>query len=118
MLLREARRLNTERGDNVAGWQADWEAGARLVGYRREAAYTLLTLEAFAAHPSPHREQRQNESGLGLALLCYLSVNRDDEARPAAAADPAATLLTILAENREYVLPDVVERVVEGRSEG
>jgi len=114
VLLREAHRLVAERGDGVAEWQAAWAAGARVAGYRYQAPFTLLLLEALAASPCPRLEQRQRETALGLALLCRLSVDHDDQAVLDAVADtdPAEALLTILAENREQVLPDVVERVV------
>jgi len=113
VLLREAQRLVEERGDDVAGWQADWAAGARLKGYRRHAPLTLLILAAFAAHPCPYPAQRLRETAMGLALLCRLSIDHDDQATLDAAADQTEALLTILAENREQVLPDVVERVVD-----
>ncbi len=47
-----------------------------------------------------------------MALLAQLSIDQDDEARLERAFDREAMLLTILAENREHVLPDIVERVV------
>jgi len=111
ILLREARRLIEQRGDDVTGWRVAWEARNRPVGYRQEALLTLLILEAFAAHPSPYAEQRQDESGMGLALLCQLSIDRDDQARLDAAQDKTEMLLTILAEDRQNVLPTVVEQV-------
>ena len=49
---------------------------------------------------------------MGLALLAKLSVDQDDEARLEQAPDHDEMLLTILAENREHVLPDIIERVV------
>jgi hypothetical protein len=79
ILLREARRLFEERGDDVAGWGAAWDAGASPVGYRRQALMTWLTFETFAAHPASDRDERRNESAIGLALLCQLSVDRDVE---------------------------------------
>ncbi|MBU1878344.1 MAG: hypothetical protein KJ734_05285, partial [Chloroflexi bacterium] len=113
VLLREARRLVAARGDDVAGWQTAWAADARGAGYRYQVPFTLLLLEALAESPCPRLEQRQRETALGLALLCRLSVDHDDQAVLDAAPDPAEALLTILAENREQVWPDVVERVVD-----
>ncbi len=112
ILLREARRLFEERGDDVTGWGAAWDAGASPVGYRRQALMTWLTLEAFAAHPAPDRDERRNESAMGLALLCQLSVDRDDQGRLEAAEDKTEMLLTILTEDRENVLPGIVDQVV------
>jgi HEAT repeat protein len=109
--LREAQRLVAERNDDLAGWRAAWEVGERPVGYRRQALFTLLILEAFAAHPGPDREQRRDESGLGLALVCQLSVDGDDQVRLGAAEDKTEMLLTILAEDRQNVLPGIVEQV-------
>jgi hypothetical protein len=111
VLLREAHRLVEERGDDVDGWRRAWESGARTVGYRREALLTPLILEAFAAHPSPSLEQRRRESAMGLALLCQLSTNSDDEGRLDAAEDRTEALLAILSENRQHVLPDIASRV-------
>jgi HEAT repeat protein len=111
MLLREARRLMEERGDRVPAWRAAWDAGQRPPGYRGQAAYTLCLLEAFAAHPAQTRDQREDETGLGLALLFQLYVDRDDQALLEGAEEEVGTLLSILAEDRENVLPDIVERV-------
>lgn len=111
ILLREARRLIEQRSDDVTGWRAAWDARNRPVGYRQEALLTLLVLEAFAAHPSPDAEQRRDESGMGLALLCQLSIDRDDQTRLDASQDKTEMLLTILAEDRQNVLPTVVEQV-------
>ena len=111
VLLAETRRLVRERGDDVAGWQAAWEAGERPVGYRHRAVLALLLMEAFARQPLAEPERRHAEAALGLALLAGLSLDRDDQARLEAAADRQETLLTILAEDRDPVLPDVVEQV-------
>jgi HEAT repeat protein len=73
--------------------------------------HSLLLFELFAAHPSPQPAVRQRESGLGLALLSKLGIGRDDQALLDAADDQASALLSILAQDREYVLPDIVERV-------
>jgi hypothetical protein len=69
-----------------------------------------LILESFASQPGPNQEQRMKESALGLALLCQLSVNRDDQARLDTAGDRSETLLAILAENRQHVLPGIVDQ--------
>jgi HEAT repeat protein len=113
VLLREAQRMIDDRGDDVAAWRRTWQAGDRPVGYRREALFVLPILEAFAAQPSPHPEQRAKESALGLALLCQLSVDRDDQGRLETAEDRAEMLLTILAEDRENVLPGIVEQAAD-----
>jgi hypothetical protein len=113
VLLREAQRLIEERDDKVADWSRHWQGGHRQVGYRREALVGPLILEAFATQPSPHWEQRMKESALGLALLLQLSVNRDDQGRLEAAEDKAGTLLTILSEDREHVLPSIVRQAAE-----
>jgi hypothetical protein len=111
VLLREAQRLISQRGDDVSGWLADWQAGHRPVGYRREALIVPLILEAFAAQPAPSVELRREESVLGLALVCQLSVNRDDQELLDGASDRTETLLAILSDDREHVLPDIVEQV-------
>lgn len=113
VLLREAQRMIEGRDDDVAEWSRAWQAGDRPVGYRREALFVPLILEAFATQPSPHQEQRTKESALGLALLCQLSVNRDDQGRLEAAEDRAGALLTILSENRQHVLPGIVKQAVD-----
>ncbi|MDD3828581.1 MAG: hypothetical protein PHY79_21670 [Anaerolineae bacterium] len=110
LLLGEARRIIELRGDDLAGWENAWLAGDRPDGYRREALMVPLMLEAFAAQPSPNREQRMKESALGLALLCQLSVNGDDQARLDTAGDRSETLLAILAENRQHVLPGIIDQ--------
>ena len=113
VLLAEARRLTEERLDDIAGWQTKWEAGEQPAGYHRRALLTLSILEAFAAHPNQHPEQRRHETALGLALLCQLSIDRDDQARLEAAEDKIEILLTVLTEDREHALPDIVERVTD-----
>lgn len=109
--LREAKRLIEQRGDAVATWREDWQAGARPIGYRSQAVFTLAVLQAFAARPTSRVGQWRAEFMLGLALLAQLSVDQDDEARLGQAVDRNEMLLTILAENREHVLPDIIEQV-------
>ncbi|MBM3190990.1 MAG: hypothetical protein FJZ90_20010 [Chloroflexi bacterium] len=109
----EAARLMQSRGDDVDGWRAAWEDGQRVVGYRREAVVVRLFLNGLAAWPGFTAEARAAESAFALALVCRLSVDRDDEGRLAASDDPDATALEILAEEREEVLPGIVERVVD-----
>jgi HEAT repeat protein len=111
ILLKEARRITKRRGDDLDGWLADWEAGTPLGDYRRRATRTRLLLEAFARYPSPHPEQRIQESALGLALLFQRSIDEDDRAWLDGAQDEAEMLLHILSQDREHVLPDIVERV-------
>jgi HEAT repeat protein len=110
VLLREARRMIEQRGDDLAAWRTAWRAGERPLGYRREALFVPLILEAFAARPAPHREQRTDESALGLALLCQFSVSRDDQARLEGAGDRTEMLLAILSEDRQNVLPGIVDQ--------
>jgi hypothetical protein len=112
ILLREARRLVEERGDDLAGWQAAWAAGERPAGYRQRALYTLLILEGLAEQSPPDLAQLQRESVLGLGLLAQLSVESDDQARLDTAADQTEVLLDILAQPREHVLPNLIDRVV------
>jgi HEAT repeat protein len=111
VLLREARRIVKQRGDDVDGWLEAWEAGDCPVGYRRRTSFTMLILRAFAARPNSYLEQRVRESSLGFALLCQLSLDCNDQARMDASEDQAGTLLDILTENRENLLPDIIERV-------
>jgi hypothetical protein len=111
VLLREARRIIEQRGNDLEEWRATWNAGDRPAGYRRRALFTVLILKAFAASPNPRPERRIQESNLGLSLLCQLSIDRDDQARLDVAEDQKEALLAILAEGREHVLPDIVERV-------
>ncbi|MGD9145132.1 MAG: hypothetical protein PVG56_02655 [Anaerolineae bacterium] len=110
LLLGEARRIMEQRDDDLTGWENAWLAGERPEGYRREALLVPLVLESFASQPGPNQEQRMKESALGLALLCQLSVNRDDQARLDTAGDRSETLLAILAENRQHVLPGIVDQ--------
>lgn len=112
ILLDEAGRFFQKREDDVAAWQAAWEAGQPPVGYRREAVMIRLILAAFAAHPAPEPAERELESLLGLSLIFQLSTDRDDQERLEASEDKTRTLLSILAENREHVLPGVVDQVV------
>jgi hypothetical protein len=112
ILLPEAQRLFAERGDDIAGWQAAWESGERPSGYRRRALYTWLIFQALAEQPMATLTPRHQESVMGLGLLAQLSVESDDQARLEAATDKTETLLAILAEPREHVLPDIIERVV------
>lgn len=111
-LLAEARRLVKERGDDIAGWQAAWAAGEQLMGYQQRTLCTLLIFQAFVEQPATLLKQRQQEAGLGLGLLAQLSVDQDDQTHLDNAADKTETLLAILAEPREKVLPDIIDRVV------
>jgi HEAT repeat protein len=111
IVLREVRRIAEQRGDDVDGWLADWEAGKPLGDYQRRATRTRLLLEAFARYPSAHPRQRVQESALGLALLFQWSLDRDDQALLDAAEDRIETLLDILYRQWEHPLPDIVERV-------
>ena len=107
----EARDIVSGRGDDIEGWQAAWEAGERPLGYRRRALFTLLTLDAFAAHLSSSQAQRAQEISLCLALVCQLSIDENDAANLKAAETETETLLDILAANRQNVLPDIIDRV-------
>jgi|GEM_PF-449929 len=107
--LAAARQLLQERGDDLAGWRTAWADGARLSGYPRRALHTLLILEALAAAPAPTAPQRQEEAALGLALLCQLSVDQDDQRAIAAAPDRQEAILDVLLDARQPVLPDIVE---------
>jgi hypothetical protein len=113
LLLGEARRLMHKRGDDEAAWRAAWEAGEALVGYRLQAVYTLGLLEAFAAERAVGGEQRQAEAAMGLALLAQLGVDQDDQGRLETTSDELIMLLAILTENRENILPTVIDRLVE-----
>lgn len=109
---REARRLVAGRGDAVDAWQAAWAAGEPLTGYPRRVVYTLAILEGFAAQPRTYLTRRQLEGGLVFCLAAQLSVERDDRAFLEAAADQTEALLSIAAQAREHVLPDLAERLV------
>lgn len=111
VLLHETQRIIEQRGDDLVGWLAAWEAGDRPVGYRRRALLTMLILRAFAAHPHRHLNQRMQESSLGLSLLCQLSIDCNDQARLDASEDKTETMLNILTENRDNLLPGIIERV-------
>ena len=111
VLHEEALSLIAERQDDVGQWMTEWQAGERPAGYRREALFVPLILEAFAVQPSAGLTQRMSESAMGLALLCQFSVNSDDQGRLDAAADRTDALLSILSEDREHVLPNIVEQV-------
>jgi hypothetical protein len=113
ILLREARDIVAQRGDDIDGWIEAWEAGDRPTGYRWRTSLTMLILSTFAAHPSPYLEQRVQESSQGIALLCQLSLDRNDQARLDASKDQTETLLNILMDDRDNLLPDIIERVVE-----
>jgi hypothetical protein len=113
LLLGEAWRLLHKRGDDVAAWRAAWEAGEELVGYRLQVVYTLALLEAFAAERPVSGEQRQAEAAMGLALLAQLGVGRDDQRRLETTPDELIMLLAILTENRENILPSIVDRLVD-----
>lgn len=112
-LLREARRIVAVRSDDLAGWEADWAAGQRQLGYRQRVLYTFFILEELMAHPATGVEQRRQESALALGMVAQLSIDRNDQADLEAAADPTAALLDILTSPREHVLPDIVKRVAD-----
>ena len=112
VMLAEARRIVEERGDDVEGWRLAWETGIRPLGYHRRTLLALLVLELLAAHPRPHPKLSQQENALGLALLCHLSLDRDDLACLEASGDETEALLDVLLAGREHVLKEVLERVV------
>jgi HEAT repeat protein len=109
----ETRRLLAERGDDVTGWQAAWENGSDVLGYRRQAVLTLLLLQGLLDQHGLHFSQRRREASLCLALLSQLSVGQDDQRVLETATDLAGALLDILTADRENVLPDIIERVVD-----
>jgi hypothetical protein len=111
VLLREAQRILDQRGDDLAGWHAAWEAGERPVGYRRQALFIPSILEAFGAQPNPQIERRMSETVMGLALVCQLGVDSDDQGRLDAAEDKTEAVLDILRQDRENVLPGIVDQV-------
>ncbi|MBN1485432.1 MAG: plasmid pRiA4b ORF-3 family protein [Chloroflexia bacterium] len=111
--LELARQIVRRRGNDVAAWRADWEAGRRPSGYRHRTLIALLLLEALAEGKPRPGKLRDREHALGMALLAQLRLDRDDEAFLQAAEDKTAALLDILGDNRRHVLPDVIERVVE-----
>ncbi len=110
ILLTEAQRLVEARSD-VAGWRAAWQRGERLTGYWRQALMTLSLLKDFATRQAPREQARRDENVMGFAMLCQVSVARDDLARLEEATGKTETLLSILADDRQHVLPDIVERV-------
>lgn len=111
IVLQEAQRITAERADDLAAWQAAWQAGDRPTGYRQRTLYTLLILQALAAQPKTVRTRRTQESILALALLAQLSVDVDDQALLDNAENKTETLLTILAEPRQQVLPNILDEI-------
>ncbi len=109
-LLAAAQRLLQERGDPVDAWRIARQNGERLSGYPRRALYTLLILEALATDPPASLQQRQEEAACGLALLCQLSVDQDDQRAIDAAPDRQEAVLDILLDSRQPVLPTIVEQ--------
>ncbi|MDO8585780.1 MAG: hypothetical protein Q7T82_01960 [Armatimonadota bacterium] len=107
----ESIKLVCDRGEDSTAWVGDWLSGNRPTGYRQRTVITQFTLTAFAANESSAPARRKEEVALGLALLCQLSTDRDDEAAYQSAEDKAAVLLAILSANRETVLDDVIHRV-------
>lgn len=112
ILHNEARRILSNRGDDLDTWQAAWESGLRLRGYKRRTLLTTFVLQALAQRPGRTPRRRQEEAALGLALLVQLGLDRDDQAWLDAADDRTEALLDILCANRQHVLPDIVEEVV------
>lgn len=113
ILLDEARRFFKVRGDDISSWQMAWGTGQNPVGYRRRALLTQSILEAFvAAGPASDLQLRANESVLGLSMIFQFSLDRDDESRLEAAPDRTEMLFSILMEDREHVLPGIVDEVV------
>lgn len=112
ILLDEARHILESRGDDRAGWRAAWEAGERLVGYRRQAVLATLILEALTAPLGQRPDRIPTEGVLALALVCELWADRDDEGDLEQAEDRTATLLSILGTDRENILPAVSEELV------
>lgn len=111
VMWRESIRLTQDRGENSVKWVEDWISGNRPSGYRQRAVITQFTLMAFAANESGNAERRRHEVALGLAMLCQMSVDVDDEAVYQSSDDKTAALVDILSSNRENVLDDIVKKV-------
>jgi hypothetical protein len=115
ILLREAQRLVEVRGDEVAGWQATWAAGGRLVGYRRRVLYTRLILAGLTEPASIDVAQRRRETALGLGLVAQLSLEQDDQAWLETAADKTETLFTSLGQLYSLISIWLQARIEERR---
>lgn len=109
-LLAEMEQIITERGDDVAAWQA----GTRPTGYRWRMAYSRRVLLDLAEQ-SPSQPQRYQEAvALGLALVAQMACDQDDEAILAAAPNEMfrqVTLLNLIGSPRPTVLPDIETQV-------
>lgn len=112
ILLNEAQRILSSRGDDLSVWQAAWESGLRLRGYSRRTLLTTFILQALTHRPGRTPSRRQEEAALGLTLLFQLSLDRDDQAWLDAADDRTEALLDILCANRQHILPDAIEEAV------
>lgn len=109
----ELVRVVTERGDDLAGWVADWSTGARPAGYHWRMAYARELLAALAETRFSAPEIYQAAVALGLALVAQAAGYQDDEAALQAAPNELlrqATLLSILSSPRPNVLPGIVEQ--------
>ncbi len=104
------------RGDDLAAWLAEWQAGARPVGYRMRSLGSwqmLKTLHELGIRQLPHHRKIELRN-FGLVLLGQYLIDQDDEQQLANATDEMLrrqTLLGILAAPRENVLANIEQQV-------
>jgi hypothetical protein len=111
LLHQEVQTLFEECEAAIDAWSAAWEKGEPLTGYHFTAAYITKLLEVLTAQPPARSERKRAEIALGLAMLCRLWHEEDDQADIENASDPMQTAIRILSTPREHVMPGLVDKV-------
>jgi len=110
-LLEEARRIVREQDGDAQAWLEAWDRGEPTKGYKRYAVYVPTLLGALAGMPKAARKLRRTEGAFGLAMVCALSVQKHDELAIDNATDRIRTLMGVLVDSRENVLPDIMDQI-------
>ena len=107
-----------DRGDELAAWLAEWQAGVRPVGYRMRTLGSwqmLKTLNELGIRQLPHYRKLEMRN-FGLIMLGQYLLDQDDERQLANVTDDTRrrqTLLAILATPRQNVLANIQQKVAE-----
>ena len=105
--LQALEELLDHRGDTPDAWEEAWRQGERTRGYRWRVLFARIVFKAMAEC----QFLTDPQACAALAMLFQLFRDGDDERRLAEAENREEELITILCEDRDQVLPEIVDAV-------